>query len=108
MGGQNNAKLTDAGVENQFVFRDRVLREKRFKLYVNAQRQAERLVDVLADPEETMNLINSSDPEARAALARLKPLIATFPEHDNDPIYTPLPERAWDVPVTAKSQVWKR
>jgi len=108
MGGQNNAKLTDAGVENQFVFRDRVLREKRFKLYVNPQRQAERLVDVLADPEETTNLINSSDPEAQAALARLTPLIATFPERDNDPIYTPLPERAWDVPITAKSQVWKR
>lgn len=107
MGGRNEAKLTDDGVENRFVFRDRVLREKRFKLYVNPQRKAERLVDVLADPEEKTNLINSSDPEIQAALARLKPLIATFPERDNDPIYTALPEQEWDVPITAKNEVWK-
>jgi|TARA_B110000495_G_C23002883_1_gene592061 arylsulfatase A-like enzyme len=107
MGGRNEAKLTDDGVENRFVFRDRVLREKRFKLYVNTQRQAEKLVDVLADPEEETNLINSSDPEVQAALARLKPIIATFPERDNDPIYTPLPDQEWDVPITAKNEVWK-
>ncbi len=107
MGGKNEARLTDKGVENRFVFRDRVLREKRFKLYVSSERRAEKLVDVLADPEEKINLINSSDQEAQAALARLTPLIDTFPEKDNDPIYDPLPPQPWDVPVTAKSQVWK-
>ncbi len=107
MGGKNDAKLTEKGVENRFVFRDRVLREKRFKLYVSSKREPEKLVDVLADPEEKINLINSSDPEAQAALARLVPLIETFPERDNDPIYDPLPPRPWDVPITAKSQAWK-
>jgi len=35
-------------------------------------------------------------------------VIPGFPARDNDPIYTPLPPRPWDVKVTAESQVWKR
>lgn len=107
MGGQNDAKLTDDGVENRFVFRDRVLREKRYKLFVSPQREAVKLVDVIADPAEAINLIDSDDPGAKAALARLMPLIETFPERDNDPIYDRLPAQPWDVPVTAQSEVWK-
>ena len=108
MGGRNEAKLTEDGVENAFVFRDRVIREKRYKLYVSPQKQAEKLVDVLTDPAEANNLINSKDPNAIAALARMSALIPTFPDRDNDPIYTPNPVQAWDVEITAKSEVWKQ
>jgi arylsulfatase A-like enzyme len=108
MGGRNDAKLTDDGVENAYDFRDRVIREKRFKLYVSSEKQAEKLVDVLADPDENTNLILSSDPEARAALTRMSALIPSFPDRDNDPIYTPNPDQPWDVKITAKSEVWKK
>jgi arylsulfatase A-like enzyme len=108
MGGRNEAKLTEDGVENAFVFRDRVIREKRFKLYVSPQRQPEKLVDVLADPAEEKNLIGSSDPEALAALTRMSAIIPSFPARDNDPIYTPNPDQPWDVEITAKSEVWKK
>ncbi|MCH2613962.1 MAG: sulfatase-like hydrolase/transferase, partial [Opitutales bacterium] len=107
MGGKNEAKLTDDGVENRYVFRDRVLREKRFKLYVSTEREAVKLVDVIADPEEMKNLIDSNDPEAQAALERLSAIIPSFPERDNDPIYDPLPPQPWDVPITAQNEVWK-
>ncbi len=107
MGGKNEAKLTDDGVENRYVFRDRVLREKRFKLYVSTERKPVKLVDVLKDPEEKNNLINSENPEALTALGRLSAIIPTFPERDNDPIYDPLPPQPWDVAITAKSEVWK-
>ena len=107
MGGKNEAKLTDDGVENRYVFRDRVLREKRFKLYVSTKREAVKLVDVIADPEEMKNLIDSNDPEAQAALERLSAIIPSFPERDNDPIYDPLPPQPWDVPITAQNEVWK-
>ena len=108
MGGRNEAALTEDGVENAFIFRDRVIREKRFKLYVSPQKEPEKLVDILADPDEQTNLIGSSDPEAQAALARMSALISTFPERDSDPIYTPNPPQAWDVEITAKSEVWKK
>jgi arylsulfatase A-like enzyme len=108
MGGKNEAKLTDDGVENAYAFRDRVIREKRFKLYVSHKKQAEKLVDILADPDEQTNLINSSDPDAQAALARMSALISTFPGRDNDPVYTPNPPQPWDVEITAKSEIWKK
>tara|TARA_B100001123_G_scaffold25924_1_gene27975 strand:+ start:945 stop:2396 length:1452 start_codon:yes stop_codon:yes gene_type:complete len=108
MGGRNEAKLTEDGVENAFVFRDRVIREKRFKLYVSHKKEPEKLVDVLADPNEKTNLIDSDDPEAQAALARMSALISTFPERDNDPIYKPNPPQPWDVDITAQSETWKK
>jgi arylsulfatase A-like enzyme len=107
MGGGNEAKLTDKGVENRYHFRDRVLREKRFKLYVNTERKPVKLVDVVLDPAEERNLIHNPEPEARAALTRLSMLVPGFPHHDNDPIYDPLPAQPWDVPVSAKSGDWK-
>jgi hypothetical protein len=67
-----------------------------------------RLFDLRSDPWEERNLIASTDPEAVAALARLSRPLATFLERDHDPIYTPLSAQPWDVPVTARSQVWKK
>lgn len=108
MGGGNDARLTKKGVENAYVYRDRVLRDERFKLYVDTQRRPVQLFDLASDPWEKRNLIASEDPEAVAALARLSQPLATFPERDNDPIYMPLAPQAWDVPVTAESEVWKK
>ncbi|MCA9061412.1 MAG: sulfatase-like hydrolase/transferase [Planctomycetaceae bacterium] len=107
MGGKNEARLTDKGVENRYVFRDRVLREKRFKLFVDTQRRPSALYDMIADPTESSNLIGSSDLQAQAALQRLFALVDQFPGRDNDPIYTPLPPQPWDVKISAQSQVWK-
>ena len=108
MGGKNDARLTRDGVQNAYVFRDRVIRDERFKLHVDTRRQATALYDLIADPAEENNLIASPDPAAVAARTRLNAVIPGFPARDNDPIYTPLPPRPWDVKVTAESQVWKR
>ena len=77
-------------------------------LYVSHKKEPEKLVDVLADPDEQTNLIGSNDPEAQAALTRMSALIASFPERDNDPIYKPNPPQPWDVDITAQSEVWKK
>jgi len=61
MGGGNHAKLTRQGVENQYRYRDRVIRNKRYKLYVNAQRKPEKFIDLQKDREEQINLIDSID-----------------------------------------------
>lgn len=109
MGGKNNAKLTEDGVENQYVFRDRVLRDRRFKLYINPSREADQFYDLLNDPMEQNNLIGKLETEEqKASFAKLSALIATFPERDADPKYTPNPKQEWDVAITAQSEVWKR
>lgn len=108
MGGKNQAKLTDQGVENAYVYRDRVIRDERFKLYVDTNRQPARLIDLRNDPDEKNDLIASDDAEVKAALRKLSKPLEEFPERDNDPIYEPLDAQAWDVKVSAKSEVWKK
>jgi arylsulfatase A-like enzyme len=108
MGGKNRAKLTENGVENEYNFRDRVIRDKRFKLYINTNRQPEKLVDLKSDPTEEINLLNNKNPVASNALKKFLVVLEEMPEKDSDPIYDPLPPQEWDVNITAKSQIWKK
>lgn len=109
MGGGNNAKRTDRGVENQYWFRDRVLRNERFKVVIGPDRQPAGLFDLQEDPWEEENLLTGKLTEpAREAMNELLEAASQFPERDADPRYIPNPEQHWDVPVTAESEVWKR
>ena len=108
MGGQNNARLTENGVENQYVFRDRVLRNEKYKLFIGTNRIPEKFYDLKADPYEKTNLIDSlNSAERKQNFQKLAGVIPSFPEKDMDPIYHPNPPQKWDVEITAKSQVWK-
>jgi arylsulfatase A-like enzyme len=108
MGGQNNAALSEKGVENQYHFRDRVIRDKTYKLFVSTERTPEKLVNLKEDPEEANNLLPTDDPAVRAALEKLWKAVEQMPGKDNDPVYIPLPPEPWDVEVTVKSQTWKK
>ena len=59
MGGRNQARLTENGVENKFVFRDRVIRNERFKIRIDTKRDASAFYDLQEDPAENINLIDS-------------------------------------------------
>ncbi|MBW6480504.1 MAG: sulfatase-like hydrolase/transferase [Bacteroidales bacterium] len=108
MGGGNNAALSKKGVENQYRFRDRVIRDKKYKLFVSSERKPEKLVNLKADPEEKNNLLPANTADTRKALRKLWKVDETFPEKDNDPIYNPLPPESWDVDITVESEVWKK
>lgn len=109
MGGKNNARLTNKGVENQYVFRDRILRNERYKLYVNTNKKPQKFFDLQTDPFEKNNLINKlSIPEQKENFEKLASLIKSFPKKDNDPKYKANQPQEWDVRVTAKSGVWKK
>lgn len=105
MGGGNQAKLTDAGVENRFFFRDRVVRDHRYKLYINTSRQPAKFYDLKDDPWETNDLIN--DPEMQDKIKELFDYIRDHPAQDADPIYDLLGPQEWDLKVSAKSREWK-
>ncbi len=107
MGGRNEARLSDRGVENKYWFRDRVLRDKRFKLYVGTNRKPEKLFDLQKDPFEANNLIESQDKMHRDAINKLFAPIAKMPTRDNDPVYEPLPHKDWYRVPKVKSQTWK-
>ena len=108
MGGQNNAALSEKGVENQYRFRDRVIRDQEYKLFVSPEKKPEKLVHLKNDPEEKHNLWPSDDPAVKAVMKKFWKVVEQMPEKDNDPIYTPLSPQPWDVDVTVKSQEWKK
>jgi len=103
MGG-GVAKLTD---DNRVVpvqtYTDRVLRDKRYKLWVLDGKPA-KLFDLKNDPDESSNLIDSEDGQVVAARKRLEAAVATFPKRDAAPRYDPTPAQPWDRKPRGKSK----
>ncbi len=109
MGGQNSARVSDRGVENQWYFRDRVVRDKRYKLYVGTDRKPQKFIDLKQDPEEEQDITGAETEAAMASRKRLEGLIPTWPERDANPVVkNPQPPQPWDKPVTVRSIVWKK
>ena len=94
MGG-GVARIVDGRVVPEKAYADRVVREKRYKLWIENGRPR-RLYDVRADPAETQNLIDSSDPAVVAARRRLAAVVTAYPEADARPQYEPTPAQPWD------------
>ncbi|MDG2385766.1 MAG: sulfatase-like hydrolase/transferase [Pirellulaceae bacterium] len=91
MGGQPaRFDQTRQRVAPQFEFRDRVIRDKRFKLRIDQQQQPIELYDLQQDPTESTNLINSVDANVLAARKNLEAIVDTFPEKDGWPRYDPI------------------
>jgi len=98
MGG-GPATYRDGRVVPELPYDDRVIRDRRFKLWIGADRRPERFFDLEADPWEARNLLESPealDAEAQAALERLKAVAERFPERDAAPQYKPNPPQPWD------------
>ncbi len=93
--GFGPARLTAEGVAPVQAYTDRVVRDKRYKLWVLGG-QGARLYDLLEDPDEKNNLIESTDPQVVAARERLEAVVASFPEQDAWPQYDPTPPQPWD------------
>lgn len=83
--GSRPAMMTQQGIQSTHIYRDRVLRDQQFKLYIGADRQVEKLIDLKNDPEENNDL--SQNPEYAAVLERLLKEIENFPNKDGDPNY---------------------
>ncbi len=95
MGGRE-AKFRDNRVVPAQEYDDRVIRDKRWKLWVSTERRAVKLFDLKNDPWETKNLIDADDPQARAAKEKLWSVIKKMPKKDAAPRYNPNPEQLWD------------
>lgn len=95
MGGGPATYNPETGrVINRYAYRDRVIRDKNFKLYVETDRSSAKLVDLDKDPAELNNVID--DPDYSAALNKLQEIEKQFPATDNAPRYEPLNELPWD------------
>jgi len=95
--GHGPATLDEKGVRGRVDYADRVVRDKQYKVWVNEERQIDRLYDLKADPSEENNLIGSDKPEHRAALRKLQPIVDAMPERDARPQYEPQAPNPWDM-----------
>ena len=94
MGGgvarQRNGRVVPAR-----AYADRVVRDKRYKLWVVNGKPA-GLFDLHTDPDERSDLFGSTDTAIVAARKRLTAVVDTFPKTDAVPRYDPTPKQTWD------------
>jgi hypothetical protein len=94
--GFGPAKLADGRVVPVKQYADRVVRDKRHKLWLFDGKPA-KLFDLIADPAETNNLLlKSNDPDVTAARKKLQAFASSFPKKDGTPKYEPTPPQPWD------------
>jgi len=98
-GGGVSATQTDDGyrVFSKYEYRNRVIRDKRYKLYIGRDKKSEKLIDLKTDPEEKNNLLHSDNPKVKTARTKLEKAAAGFPEKDAHPKYDPLALQSWDL-----------
>jgi arylsulfatase A-like enzyme len=94
--GHGPARLDEKGVRGKVDYTGRVIRDKRYKVWVSEQRKITQLYDLLSDPFEQKNLIDSIKPEHLAAIKKFQAVVDSMPEKDARPAYTPRKANPWD------------
>ena len=100
--GHGAAALDEHGVRGRYDFTDRVIRDKRYKVWVNTHRKITELYDLHNDPLERNNLIRSDKPELAAALAKFQAVVDSMPENDARPQYRKRQPMPWDRKFTER------
>lgn len=91
-----SGKLDNKGVRGRKNFAPRVIRDKRYKVWVSQSKKIDRLHDLQEDPKEETNLIGSKKKEHKQALAKFKQVVGALPVKDARPSYEPRAANPWD------------
>ncbi len=94
--GHGAARLDEKGVRGKVDYTERVIRDKRYKVWVSEQREISQLYDLRRDPFEENNLIASTRPEHLAAIKKFQAVVDSMPEKDGRPLYKPRKPNPWD------------
>jgi len=94
--GHGPAKLDAEGVRGKVDYATRVVRDKRFKVWVGSDRRIIRLHDLKADPFEETNLLGGDEAAHKAAAKKFQAVIDAMPAKDARPKYDPRKRNAWD------------
>ena len=95
--GSKAARIKDGRVQNVHVYRDRALRNKKYKAFVNYQGIIHEIFDLTKDPEEKHNLITYKSREVVSALREFRKAIEKMPKKDGQPRYEKLSGSYYDV-----------
>ena len=94
--GTGPARLDETGVRGVKNFATRVIRDKRYKVWVSDEKKIIRLHDLSEDPWEENNLLGSKLPEHHKALGKFQAVVDSLPDKDARPLYEPRAANPWD------------
>lgn len=94
--GHGGAKLDKDGVRGVKDFATRVIRDKKFKVWVSDEKKITRLHDLKEDPWEEKNLLRSDRAEHKKALGKFQNVVDSLPDKDARPLYEPRAANPWD------------
>lgn len=97
MGGLSAKIGEDDRMENWFQFRDRVLRDRRYKVYTDTLKRIVRVFDLQSDPYETHNLIGEG--ASAQVLEKFEGILNGLPDRDAQPVYTKTVDSLYNVPI---------
>jgi len=102
--GSHPASIHDGRVASVFEFRDRAIRDKQFKAYVDTNKTIVEIFDLLSDPGEHTNLLASERKDVRTAYEKFSKVVEGLPDRDASPRYTRLEGSLYDIPVEELNQ----
>ena len=94
--GHGPARLDEKGVRGPHDYASRVIRDKRYKVWVNTDGQIDQLYDLSKDPWEQQNLIDSEEPAYIKAKLKFQKVVDSMPDRDARHQYRPRPANPWD------------
>ena len=109
--GSLPARLNYKRATNLHKFRDRALRDRNYKVFVDTLGQISHVYNLTIDVEEKENLINSNSKEIKTVLNKFKTIISNFPREDAQPNYTKLSHSINDINpevLNEKAEKWRK
>ncbi|MEN8121641.1 MAG: sulfatase-like hydrolase/transferase [Bacteroidota bacterium] len=94
-------------IKNYNTFRDRVLYDGKYKIYVDTLQVIYRIFDLENDPYEHKNLILETG-EVENVLAKYQPIVDNLPDEDNQPKYKKSGKSYYDIPVNKINNISKK
>ncbi|WP_236978817.1 sulfatase-like hydrolase/transferase [Membranihabitans maritimus] len=97
--GSHPASIDKRGrIRNHFTFRDRIMRNERYKIYIDTLRRIQRMYDLSTDPYETKDIANSDIETVENIRNQVQEILSFIPEADEHPDYEQLDRSLYDIP----------
>ena len=95
--GSNPAKIKNGRIKNAFDFRDRIVRDKNFKAYIDTLNKIYEIIELKSDFYEENNLLNSKREDVILGIKKFESVIKKYPSLDASPIYTKSKNSLFDI-----------
>ncbi len=107
MGG-HFALLENDRIKSVHNFRDRVIRDKDYKAYIDTNGLIEEIIDFKTDFNELNNLIESEDEEIVSAVRKFQKALDHMPDQDASPFYKQIDAPFYNHPAKDLNKVSNR